>query len=314
MTTQENNDITFKDRLCVHLAFALQDQEDISIECLSSADFKRLIEGKVSKKEEDIMWRHIDACEDCFEEWMALPSPRKKQSFVKNIQNVAWDISDYVSDILRQLFIPRYGIPAFAVVMSCFFIIYFQFFRDVSVNQLLNNAYQVAVQTKIQKEFLLPWEEQQQKALIGPDLITITQKAFSLGLSHGRDQLKQVSQTTHFSEHERNAIVNQNDLKCFYYSAKWLILIQSYQLMDNEYSEQFWNEQLELINTLIEMIELSDKPPQELQELCDRLSQIRDLWPLKDRVGKMRWQHKVGKLCHVVIEQFSPKYIPEEKK
>jgi len=310
MTVQQNDNISINERLGVQLALALQERDEPG-DCLTPDDFNNWVEGKLTRKQERAIWAHIDACPLCYDEWMALPAPVKKHSFADSFSNYLSDFIYSLNDFFQSLLMPKYGIPAFAVVMSCFIIVYLQIFRVIPLEKNIDNAYQLVIENNDQNTFTMPWEDQQHKTLIAPGSISLTQKAFATGLLHGRNQLLDQTSKKLFSENDLQTILNNDELQLLYSTGKWMALLQSLSIKDKKYSDQFWSEQELIFTQLLDNLKLLDSSSVEIQDLLEKMSQIEELWGTKDNLVQMRWQNRLDRICQYIIEFFSPKHIPE---
>jgi len=310
MKVQKNDNISIYDRLSVQLALALKKQDDPGV-CLTPDDFNNWVEGKLTKKQENAMWIHIDACPLCYDEWMALPAPAQKQQFSTTLSNFLSDISYIIQDFMRSLLIPRYGIPAFAVVMSCLLIVYIQLFRVSTLETNLNNSFQLAIENNEQTSFQMPWEEQQHKALIGPDSISFAKKAFATGLIDGRNQLLNQASISLFSEKDHQKMLNNGKLQLFYHTGKWMALLQSLKINEKKYADPFWSDQKQILDQFLQRISLLESTP-DIQDLLEKLTQINGLWGEKNNYVQMRWQNRLNNKFKNLIAFFSPKQIKEK--
>jgi len=313
MKTIHNDSEAIKDRLRFHIASALQEKEENSGECLYPEELTQLVEGKLSKKNANAMWAHIHACPACYDEWLAMPSPKRKKSFAMDFQNALSDICFFVSDFFHSLLIPKYGIPAFAVVMTCFIMVYIHVIRLSPFESYLNNSYQVVIEKNVQDYFVMPWEDHTQKALIGQGTLSMHQKAFALGLYHGRSELMHKAKDHLFSDQDAVSITKNETYRLFYITGKWIVLLQSAKIMEYEYSDQFWQENEGLLRYLLETLNNLETKTQECQYLYDKLVQLEEVWQKKLSIGIMAWQCQIGKICNLILQQFSPTYISNLK-
>jgi len=302
-------EISLKDRLGFHLAHALIDHERDDIgECLTHEELSYLVSGKLSKKKREAMWAHINACSNCYEDWIAIPPPTPEKSFFLRINEFLQDIVDWISDTFQSLLIPKYGIPAFAVALACFLLIYIQLNTTPTIEQHLINGYQLVMKTSPPVELVLPWESNQQKSMIASKDHTIYQKAFALGLVKGKNSLMNTSITL-FSQNERSQILENEFAQLYYITGQWMILIKSANIMDKDYPATFWKDQKKILDDLIEKISVVVSKNQDITDLTEKLFKLKKLWATREKIPAMKWRSQVGKITEQIIEQFSPGYL-----
>jgi hypothetical protein len=306
MSAQE--EITVKDRLSFHLAYALQKQKSDDIgDCLTHDELSFLISGKPGKKKRDSMWAHINACSNCYENWIAMPPPTPEKSFVRNTREFFQDLAYWIFDSIQSVFIPKYAIPAFAVAIACFIIVYVHLMSTPEIEQYLNNGYQMVMKTTTPIELDLPWEKNQQKSAIALKN-SINQKAFALGQVKGKNRLMKTSAVL-FSQQERSFILENDVAQVFFITGQWMILIKSAKIMDNDYPDHFWKEQNNILDELIERIKSFESKKQDLADLSEKLHQLKKLWSSKESKLTMKWKSQLGKINEQIIELYSPRFL-----
>jgi len=302
-------EITMKERLSFHLAQALIDHEPDEIgECLTHDDLSFLVAGKLSKTKREEMFAHIDACPNCYENWIAMPPPTPEKSFVLRIKEFFQDIAYWTSDTFQSLFIPKYTIPAFATALACFLIIYMQGKPTSTIEHHLTNGYQLVINASAPVELDLPWEGNQQKTMIGSKPHSLYQKAFALGLVKGKNSLMNTS-TTLFSQKDCSQILENDIAQLFYIAGQWMILIKSAKIMDNDYSDAFWKGQTAILDNLMKKISNFVSKDKEVIDLSDKLFKLKRIWASQENIPKIKWRSQVGKINEQIIEQFSPRYL-----
>ncbi|MBU0995335.1 MAG: hypothetical protein KJ737_22795 [Proteobacteria bacterium] len=134
----ENKYTFLKDRLKVLFALSVK-KHDEKGECPDSAEFAALIDGNVSSEKREALFSHVDACPECYHEWLTATA-----ILSDNDKTDVTDRHHHSKTGFFNTYKARFAI-ATAVAASLVCLIYFNMFTQPSVSTMINRQYQLAM-------------------------------------------------------------------------------------------------------------------------------------------------------------------------
>lgn len=234
----KEKDRSFKKRLRALFALSVETRKDKG-ECPTTAELAALIDGNLNAEKRDALLAHLDACPDCYHEWLAAAS-----MLTENDQALAPAPHQSQGRAGFSAFKSRFSI-ALAVAASLALLVYVNIFRQPSFPELINQQYQIVMETPKPDTPALPTGQAggQTSKTVKPvygftgssqDGPSPFAQTFLSGFQTGRTMLEKRTKPFKDMEAEHQA---------FFWAGRWLALLSYLCDSGETRSKEFWETQ-----------------------------------------------------------------------
>ncbi|MEE4356294.1 MAG: zf-HC2 domain-containing protein [Desulfococcaceae bacterium] len=310
MTTHDSaNHMDKEDRLRVLLALGAQEPREKG-PCPSDEDMAAFIDGKLSSRQREEIFRHLNQCPDCYHDWLevaAMTAQDAPENLLIRIKNTltSW------ADLLK---IPEPArIPGFATAFVCLILVVWWTAKAPEPDKMLDHSYQNAVSRNISPaDAQLPWENSDHSFAFGPsDNYSLPVRAFGAGLWEGRQELTEKSDRKalpdFLSPEQSQKDWPDSEWAVYYHIGRWSSLLQGVCRNEAaEMPENFWKDQKNIIAALEKSIRNRPENEREAGFVKKGLGRIHGVLKKAPEIPGNRIRHDMAYETTLLVQQMIP--------
>jgi len=309
MTSQNLGENTLSaDRLRVMLALAAQDSQEKG-QCPSDEDMAAFIDGKLSSQQREAIFRHLNHCPDCYQDWLETASLEKH-----GWKDLLIRIKITLSLWAGHLKIPQpLRMPGFALAFASLILIFWWAAKPTELDRMLDKSCQIASSLHISPDRdSFPWEKTDSTfAFALAEKYSPPAQAFGAGLWDGKQQLSASSQRKPLPDFllpkEGKKDWQGTQWAVYYHTGRWSSLLQAVCAEDaEEMPDDFWKEQQMIIDRLEKGIRAGSEEEREAGFVKKGLSRISEILKKTPENPDRRMRYDMARESSLLTEQMIP--------